>query len=275
VDEAQDIEKHEYKWIKKLWKKDAKQAKLWVFGDKEQNLNRFLGVTDSLLSVPEEEDIQTLNQQLRTTLEVFERYHKVKYERKEPEYGDTSESIATDEEDVSGSQDGIHCSLCDMKTSSIRGQEVEEKDLGLNVLPEELAKRIISLVNDHKVRVEDIAILCIDHDRIEFLKNRMTSLLIGKGRLTTSTKNLEIVSAEDFATNCSKLRKKGRKRKSTGENTNQMRKFLMIDTVRRFKGLEAEVVILLNELRPTKEIFNLRYVGMSRTISKLIIYNLG
>merc|ERR1719350_2371259 len=41
IDEAQDIDSSNVKWIRKLWRKDAKPKKcqkLWIFGDQAQNL---------------------------------------------------------------------------------------------------------------------------------------------------------------------------------------------------------------------------------------------
>ena len=73
----------------------------------------------------------------------------------------------------------------------------------------------------------------------------MKSLLIGRNGLTSRIGNLIIVNAEDFASRCSKILKKGRKRNQYGDNVNQQKKCLTIDTVRRFAGLEAQVNTVL------------------------------
>ena len=102
--------------------------------------------------------------------------------------------------------------------------------------------KLLKLVLEEKVAVEDIAILCIDHKLIDFLKINLPQLVTGKEGLTKAINNFVIVNAEDFATKCSKIKQKGRKRRHSSDSGIQ-KKFLMIDTVRRFKGLEAEVTM--------------------------------
>jgi superfamily I DNA/RNA helicase len=41
IDEAQDIKSTELEWIEKLWLKYVPGNKLWMFGDADQNVNKF------------------------------------------------------------------------------------------------------------------------------------------------------------------------------------------------------------------------------------------
>ena len=83
---------------------------------------------------------------------------------------------------------------------------------------------------------------------------------------------VQLVTSKDFAEKCTKIRKKGqRKRTSDGNTINNQKKYLCVDTVRKFKGLEAEVVILINGGSSEDKSY-LQFVGMSRAVSKLIVY---
>ena len=247
IDEAQDICSSDEDWIRKLWRNKDKLRKLWVFGDEGQKLTRFLGNDSSLLSqriATNPDGIQTLDKQCRTTVDIYERFHKVRYETEET-FND--EGIATtDDEDLEEEEDGeassirefetrVHCGKCNVITSNTRGQKVEEMDMGMNQLPDEIVSKLGVLIKTEKVAAEDIAVICANHEGKDHLKEVLPGMLTKKGNGT-----LQIVDAEEFAIKCSKVRKQVRKRKSTGKPPIQ-KKFLMIDTVRRFKGLEAEV----------------------------------
>ena len=269
IDEAQDIASADEHWIKKLWKKEKDICKLWIFGDEGQNLTRFMGNFSSLLSqkIADNSDvIQTLNKQCRTTMDIYERYHKVRYEA-EGTFNDSGLSADADpveeeeeqeeeEEEEEMEVDGsasegedssvceyeahgrtqVHCKKCNVKTSNIRGQAVEEKDVGINYLPIEIVSKLHILIKTERVAAEDIVILVGDHVEKEKLKDDLPTLLIRDGVFSHGT--LETAEAEEFAVRCSKVPK--RKRKSNGAPAIQ-KKYLTIDTVRRFKGLEAEV----------------------------------
>ena len=146
-------------------------------------------------------------------------------------------------------------------------------------------------VRDDRVALEDIAVLCVGRSQGDILRLRdlLHNELTSKLALVKPHRNLIVVGAEDFASKCTKVRGVGRKRKVKGQIV--QKKYLTVDSVRRFAGLEAEVsfdsskvfdtelldvsnfkvVILLNEDDAEDE---LQYVGMSRAISKLIIYEL-
>ena len=258
IDEAQDICSSDEDWIRKLWKNEKKHlSKLWIFGDEGQNLNRFLGNNSSLLSqriANNPDGIRTLNKQCRTTMDIYKRYHQVRYETEE-----TSDAKDQEEEEdtASGGEDSsvfefdaqrstrVHCDKCNVITSNTRGQEVEEVDVGMDQLPSEIVSKLGALIKTEKVAAEDIAIICADRLGKEgrsftHLMKELPRMLTVKGGIFKYG-NLQIVDAKEFAIKCSKVRKSSRKRKSTGEPPIQ-KKFLMIDTVRRFKGLEAEVI---------------------------------
>ena len=80
--------------------------------------------------------------------------------------------------------------------------------------------------------------------------------------------NFEIINSEDFATGAKKLLGK-RKR---GSNSNAKRKFLVVDTVRKFKGLEAPAVFLILDKFGGDDFNYMAYCGMSRAISLLYVY---
>ena len=240
---------------------------MWIFGDSSQNLNKFQGVHSSLLSTFEEDDIQSLNEELRSTVNIFNKYHKVRYEKEELQnirmsvdsgvasasmdlsiQSEADEVMETDSEDIQSNDSddedttSFHCEKCKVVTSRIHGQEVEEETIGYIELPCQILEKLKQLVKDEKVMIEDIAIVCVDHNRKEHLIKTLPDLVCRKDGIVKQKNNLHIIPAEDFATKCSKLRKKGRKRNHSSDSGIQ-KKFLMIDTVRRFKGLEAEVVI--------------------------------
>ena len=124
------------------------------------------------------------------------------------------------------------CPRCAIKTYGIVGQEVEE--FHHSSLPsQEIATKIKDLVNEN-VKIEDIAVICVHQILVEQLKIDLKSYLTGRNGL----KHLNIVSAEEFANKCSKI-PKSRKRNADGVIT--QKRFLAIDSVRRFKGLEAKV----------------------------------
>ena len=208
--------------------------------------------------------IQTLNTQCRTTIDIFERYHDVLYESARTSFDENDNQEEVEEEDesddseredsginsdssdssVCGEFDGsmhlrLHCERCNMVLSNIRGQKVEEKDVGWNVLHSEIASVLRVLIKAEKVAAEDIALLCASHEEVDRLTKELPRTLTAKDGVFDYG-SLVIVGAEDFAVNCSKLRKSS-KRKSDGGQPVQ-KKFLMVDTVRRFKGLEAEVL---------------------------------
>ena len=144
------------------------------------------------------------------------------------------EDSSVREYDTNGST-RVHCEKCNVKTSNIRGQAVEEKDVDKNYLPE-IVSQLRILIKTERVAAEDIVILVGDHGEKENLKDDLPRLLIREGVFSYGT--LETAEAEEFAVRCSKIPK--RKRKSNGAPAIQ-KKYLTIDTVRRFKGLEAEV----------------------------------
>merc|ERR1712129_288161 len=121
---------------------------------------------------------------------------------------------------------------------------VEEEDLGFNVLIRTLSKRLNALVNYEGIEVENVAIICTNPNYVKALNaikpEGLQKMLCKKNGLRKQATQLQIVSAEDFATKCAKVRKRGKKGKLSGEGN--QKKFLMVDTVRRFKGLEAEVI---------------------------------
>ena len=151
---------------------------------------------------------------------------------------DTSEEESEESEEESdevGDQEE-HCEKCRLITSRIVGQETEQEDIGLNILCSTLGERLVKLVEDEKIAVEDLAILCVDHTTVKYLKEGLKDCLTGHNNKTIQKNNLQFVEAADFATRCSKIKKKGRKSKQSVQ-----KKYLMIDTVSKFKGLEAEV----------------------------------
>ena len=249
VDEAQDILQSNNGWISKIWRRKAKTpkySKLWIFGDKSQNLYGFRDHEtneESLLDLQDDDFTQKLTHQLRSTNDIFERYHKARYEDQDD---DTIEGNSATETDESESDDedisDIHCNKCEMKPSGILGGKVEEMNCNRDSITTKLTAKIVSLVKDEKVLIEDIALLCVHYQDVEFLKtSTLKSLLAARNTgLGTGNGNIVICNAEDFATKCSKIRNKiQRKRKNEGNVV--QKKFLMIDTVRRFKGLDAEV----------------------------------
>ena len=264
VDEAQDIPSTDEDWIRKLWKDGRRNdlRKLWIFGDEGQNMTGFLGNNQSLLSqklATDPDAIQNLNKQCRTTLDIYERYHKIRYEH-DAAYNGNDNGAGTDKEEYEnddGSSDGgessdneidrssvrVHCNKCNVSTFNIRGQKVEEKNVGLNYVPTEIVSKLEVLVRTELIAVEDIAVLCASHLEVEDLEKELPALLTVKPGGLFKKGNLQIVKAEDFATKCTKLHK-SRKRKLAGEAPSQ-KKYLMVDTVRRFKGLEAQVKILI------------------------------
>ena len=103
-------------------------------------------------------------------------------------------------------------------------------------VPSEIVSKLEVLVRTEKIAVEDIAVLYANHRAADDLP----ALLTVKAEGLFKKGNLQIVKAEDIATKCTKLHK-SRKRKLAGEPPSQ-KKYLMVDTVRRFKGLEAQVI---------------------------------
>ena len=242
IDEAQDIDASEIKWIRKLWApRGALGRKLWMFGDSDQNLNKFQGVTVSLLSTVEEDNIQCLTMVLRPTENIFEKYHKVWYEGgSNHSIGANNDEAQYDSDEDDNSRTGQHCELCGLNTSKVRGQDTEQEDIGKNILCETLAKRLLKLVKDEEVLIENIAIICVNAATVPYLKINLPSWLTGsKEMLTKERANLQFILAEEFATRCSKIKKSGKKRSRSG--TVIQKKYMMIDTVRRSKGLQAEV----------------------------------
>ena len=239
---------------------------VFPYSDTKWNLFQ-IGNYSSILSkniATNRDGIPTLNKQCRTTIDIFKRYHEVRYESEESsqerngtdEEEEDEESSDSEREDsgiISDSSDSgdpcdfagsmqVHCEKCNVIASNIRGQKVEEKDVGWNVLSSEIVAQLRVLINKtEKVAAEDIAVICADHKGQEYLKEELSEKLTVKGGVF-SYGTLKIVGAEDYAVKCSKLQK-SRKRKSNGEPSIQ-KKFLMIDTVRRFKGLEAEVIFV-------------------------------
>ena len=115
---------------------------------------------------------------------------------------------------------------------------MEEKNVGINYLPLEIVSKLHTLIKTERVAAEDIVILVGDHGEKEKLKDDLPRMLIREGVFSNGT--LETAEAEEFAVRCWKVPKKAGKRKSNGAPAIQ-KKYLTIDTVRRFKGLEAEV----------------------------------
>ena len=292
IDEAQDIKSTEMEWIEKMWLKHVPGNKLWMFGDADQNVNKFRGVFSSLINGANQDYIQKLTTVLRPTVNIFNSYHEVWYQSNPPsrmsqdsgtgslgmeitssgpealgleasshmdineetnEQNDSGHQDVSEEEDVetSSSEDEDtetameskeHCDLCKLIAPKLVGQETEivEIDIGPMIICKTLADRLVELVNKEKLKVEDVAILCVNHEMVDFLSNNLIPLLTGnKERLTTKKTDLKVVSAKDFATKCTKIKTRGRKRTNTGNII--QKKFLMIDTVRKFKGLQAEV----------------------------------
>ena len=238
IDEAQDIPSSHCEWLDAIWTKDRlvkdeldSVKKKWIFGDNRQNLYGFRDVEENLLTAPgvDPNMFETLDRQLRSTEQIFNRYHDIRF----------GPSRTLQE----GSFDNVHCNSCNLKTSKIGGTDITEElaNGGINAICDKLVLAVKDLVKDG-VSFMDTAILCVDRYKSDIetikrtLKNALTS---GTGAMIKQRGNLDMIDAENFATKCKKVRRRGRKRKADG--TVQQKKFLCVDTVRRFKGLEAEV----------------------------------
>ena len=245
VDEAQDIPSSDEDWIRKLWKDGRRNdlRKLWIFGDEGQNLRGFLGHHQSMLTrkiATDPDGIQNLNKQCRTTLDIYERYHKIRYKQNKDKEEDEKDDGSSDGDESSDNELDrrsvrVHCSKCNVSTLNLRGQKVEEKDVESTDIHSEIVSKLVVLVKTEKIAVEDIAVLYANH----WAADDLPALLTVKTKGLFKTGNLHIVKAKDFATKCTKLHK-SRKRKLTGEPLSQ-KKCLVVDTVGSFKGLEAQV----------------------------------
>ena len=256
IDEAQHIENIHGKWIDQIWTKGSllrrklkKLKKVWIFGDKNQNLYDFRGAEKNLLTdMPagrlkvNEFSFETLDRLLRGTNEIFERYHVVAF-FPGSESSDASADEHVSDADMQESPDErVHCSYCNMKTSGVSGGKVKEKKVLWNAIGDKLAATVQRVVHKDGVSFEDIAILCVgrSQSQISQLRDILHSELTSPHfSLVKQPRNLLVVGAEEFASKCTKVRGRGWKRKNNGQIV--QKKYLTVDSVRRFAGLEAEV----------------------------------
>merc|ERR1711884_833769 len=111
---------------------------------------------------------QRLDRQLRSTEQIFERYHVIRF-------GPCPNVLERTNETV-------HCNNCNLITSKVGGLDVKEEsvNVGINAICEKLILDVKDIVGEG-VSLMDIAILCVDRYKsdIETIKstlhNAMTS----------------------------------------------------------------------------------------------------
>ena len=174
---------------------------------------------------------QRLNKQLRNTREIFLFYHDLGFGR-DLGFGDR-ELEYSDEDEL---DDDIHCGQCEVKPAKIRGPRVIEESC---VSQNELIKCLI----DHVVR-------------LDYYKNTAILVDLPSAKIQSLKQLLEdeipVASVDEWSPD------------ESGEG------HVCLDSVRRFKGLEAKNVIVVVSERSDPEIL---YSAMSRVISHLEAIN--
>ena len=169
----------------------------------------------------------------------------------------------------------LRCEICKCIPPRVVGVDVTRKHLkfGENPSTSVVSSLINLLVSGDEHNLSECAILdgrTQSTTDFEDFKQELKWELIEKGNgIKIKKSNLNVINAEEFAKGSKMLL--GKRKHGANTSINQ-RKNLVIDTVRKFKGLEAKIVFLLLKEGDGDDYKNIAYVGMSRAISLLYVF---
>ena len=303
IDEGQDFYPRDLELIESLIKKSSSSSKrsswkLWIFGDHLQCLYNFKSKDRKQYSILhqaiENGECTSMNKIVRSHEKIFEEYHPFLHNTFDEDESNSSCSSSESENDCSlddGKASEVSdnfcpltlnspCSICKSIPPRVAGSDVITARLKET---ESLSKMVVSYLIDllelgDENTLADCAILDGRHQsssELDKFKQEFKKELIERGKRTQIRKsNLNLINAEEFAKGSKKLLGK---RKSDA-NTSIRKKNLVLDTVRKFKGLEAKCVFLILKesdrlITDSHEYDSIVYCGMSRAISLLYIFH--
>lgn len=295
IDEGQDFYPCDMEWINKLIKKPASTTKksswkLWIFGDNIQSLYSFKNKEDkTLLHIAiENGECMYLKKIVRSPDTIYNAYHPFVDQilDEEEASNDCATSDSEDDssmgcEDVASEHDvcapsstDLPCVKCNCIPPRVPGRDIISHYLKKG---EDLAKLVASsLITLLDLRDEHTMSDCALLDgrlqlasELDSFKRALKRELLQQGKCINIRKfNLDIINSEDFAKGPKKLLGK---RKCDAKTSIQKNR-LVVDTIRKFKGLESKNVFLILKEGIEDEYKNLTYVGMSRAISQLYVF---